>query len=454
MYNLRDDSNAYAISLWQNAIVSLKETYGELTFRNWFSHLAIISLTNGILTFSAPSRFIREWICNNYLDDIKSILELLDPTISAISIEVIESAPAHQRAESFVQPKEIEINCDIFSYPLDERLSFENFAVGDSNRIAFSACTMVAKNEKSIASTNIIYMHSSVGMGKTHLLQAVASHIRADSSDKRSVLYLSAEKFMHMYLKYLRANDLIGFKEKLKSSDILLIDDLQFICGKAATSQEFSNILTALSDANKCVIISSDSSPFKLELDQRSKSRLVGGLVIEIEPSDYELKISILRKKCTQMGMQLSDDVLALIADKVSSSNRELEGALTKLITFASLSGQDANLELANKILKENFASNDAALTPESILDHVAQYFDVDVTAIKSKSRAAGTVLPRQIAAYLLKTLTTKSLQDIGKMLGGRDHASVIYYCKQIGAKLMSDSKVILAIDEIKAKIA
>jgi chromosomal replication initiator protein len=454
MYNLRDDNNSYALSLWQSAVVSLKDTYGEITYKNWFSHLAVISLDNGIMTFSAPSRFIREWICNNYLDYIKSVLELLDPSISAISIEVVESTQLQQRVDSIVQTKEHAINCDIFSYPLDERLNFENFAVGDANRIAFSACTMVAKNEKSIAGTNIIYMHSAVGMGKTHLLQAVASHIRANSSDQRSVLYLSAEKFMHLYLKYLRANDLIGFKEKLKSSDILLLDDLQFICGKAATSQEFSNILTALSDANKCVVISSDTSPFKLALDQRAKSRLVGGLVIEIEPADYALKVAILKKKCIQMGQQISEDVLALIAEKVLSSNRELEGALTKLITFASLSGQDPNLELANRILKENFASSDVALTPESILDHVANYFAVEVTEIKSKSRAAGTVLPRQVAAYLLKTLTTKSLQEIGKMLGGRDHASVIYYCKQITAKLMSDSKVILAIDEIKAKIA
>ncbi len=449
-------STDVAISLWESLTAALKNEFGELIYRNWLGHLRFKGLEDSKLTLAAPTRFICEWIETNYLGALLKLCGKLGLNIDSIKLMVDSAIVQTTNANLTVIEEKLEgavareASCDIFDFNLDPRFSFDSFVMGNSNKVAYSAARAVAEN-KMANGYNILYIHGVVGQGKTHLLQSIASYVRQEG--RRKITYLSAEKFMHLYLKYLRANDLIGFKEKIKSCDVLLVDDLQFICGKASTQQEFSNLLSALTEANRMVVISSDVNPFSLQLDARSKSRLVGGLVVEIERSNYELRLDILKSKAASSEVNVSEEVLEFIAHNIATSNRELEGALNKLIAYASFEGSEINMVAAQNLLKANLDAVQAKIDIDRIITEVAKYFSIDASDIISKSRAAKFVLPRQICAYLAKILTTKSLQDIGHSLGKRDHASVIYYIKQIEKKLAIDTELNRQTKELESLI-
>jgi chromosomal replication initiator protein len=442
LYNSRN-------TIWNDVALALRKEVGELNYRNWLGHLTFKSIDENVLILSAPTKFIREWIETNYLHIVSKVCKNFGLVAETIQIEVnavsVPVANSNRQIEGEV--KEVQSQCDIFDFNLDPRFVFDAFVVGQSNKVAYSAAKAVAENK---LPTNILYIHGAVGQGKTHLLQAIASQIQ-NLDAVRKLVYLSAEKFMHLFLKYLRANDLIGFKEKIKSCDIFLVDDLQFICGKAATQQEFSNLLSALTEANKIVVISSDSTPFALQLDARSKSRLIGGLVVEITQSDYDLRLSILESKASRADTNVATEVLELIAKNITSSNRELEGALNKLIAYASFEQTQITIADAANLLKSNLDAGQAVVDLEKIINVVSAYFSIDSSDILSKSRSAKFTIPRQICALLAKSLTTKSLVDIGLALGKRDHASVIYYIKQIEQKRKSDPSLDKQIQELEA---
>lgn len=446
-----DPSHPIAIDGFWNAMTSaLQKEFGELTYRNWLSHLKFKVFENNTLTLSAPTKFIREWIETNYLHIISKLCANLGFVVEAVQIVVDPTTiPAANINTEPAAIKADEAQCDIFDFNLEPRFVFDNFIVGSSNKVAYSAAKAVAENKLG-PTTNILYIHGSVGQGKTHLLQSIASHIKATDAT-RKLAYLSAEKFMHMYLKYLRANDLIGFKEKIKSCDVFLVDDLQFICGKPATQQEFSNLLSSLSEANRMVIISSDSNPFSLQLDARSKSRLVGGLVVEITQSDYDLRLALLKSKA--IGIDVGDDVLEFIAQNIATSNRELEGALNKLIAYASFEDTKITMESAISLLRTNLDAVSVKIDVERIIKVVADYFSITPIEITSKSRAAKFTIPRQICAALAKSLTTKSLLDIGQSLGKRDHASVIYYIKQLDKKRANNAELDKQVRELETLV-
>lgn len=439
---------------WDSLLSSLSSEFGELTYKNWFSHLSFLDIDEGVLYLSAPTRFISEWIETNYGRYIVSHASKFGVNVSRVDIKVIPSNNPRPVASvsSAAQEQVSSEKCDIFDFNIDPRFTFENFVVGASNKVAASAAKMIAEKGQIPGSSNILYIHSPVGFGKTHLLQATTSYIKQHSPNKR-VAYLSAEKFLHMYLKSLRNNELVSFKEKMKSCDVLLIDDIQFICGKNATQQEFGNLLSALIESNKTVVISADVNPFALNLDNRSKSRLVGGLVVEIQESPYELRLEILKSKAKAMDMDVSEDVLHFIASNIASSNRELEGAFSRIVTYSSFEGTPPSLEMAQTLLNAHVAANKTEISIQDIVSKVAQYFDITDSDVKSKSRAAKFTIPRQICAYLSKTLTTNSLVDIGFALGKRDHASVIYYIKQIEKRIAEDSKLQSQVLEIRNSI-
>jgi chromosomal replication initiator protein len=456
MYEPQTNLITSSTGFWGMLTTAFKSEFGELVYRNWLGHLRFKELENSILTLAAPTRFICEWIETNYLSALLKLCKRLRAEIESINFIVDSSIIKVENMDSTVcdEPAAeglVKSSCDIFDFALDPRFSFDSFVLGMSNKIAYSVARSVAENKMAQTSSNILHIYGIVGQGKTHLLQSIASHIRQEGS--RKVVYLSAEKFMHLYLKYLRANDLIGFKEKIKSCDVLLVDDLQFICGKAATQQEFGNLLSALTEANRTVVISSDVNPFALQLDARSKSRLVGGLVVEITKSDYELRLGILKSKAIASGVTIAENILEFIAYNIMASNRELEGALNKIIAYASFEGSEITMEAVQNLLRANLDATQPKIEIERIVSEVAKYFDVQPQDVVSKSRIAKFVLPRQICAYLAKTLTTKSLQEIGRSLGGRDHASVIYYVKRVEKRIATDRKVDMQIKELNALV-
>lgn len=435
---------------WSEALSNLNAEFGEAVFRSWFSHLTFQEMRDNIMIVTAPSRFIREWIQTNYLKTIQKHIFSINPTIKVIDLRIkpnraktIKDEVSNDNALLNATEK-----CDVLTYNLDPRFTFENFVWGNSNKVAYETCRAVANDFQLTAANNILFLHSHVGMGKTHLLQAIAAHIRQSLSGKK-VAYLSAEKFMHLYIKSVKANDTLTFKEKLRNADILIVDDIQFICGKTSTQQEFMNILTALSDSNRKVVVSCDSSPYSLNLDGKNKSRLAGGLVVEIRNADYELRLQILEAKCRQLNIQPSVEVMELIATSISSNVRELEAALHKVITHASISNNQITLDFVKDVLRDNISAHNQAISVESIIDAVAAYYNIKATDILSKSRAAKFVTPRQICALIAKQLTTKSLQDIGQKLGGRDHATVIYSIKKLEDRTESDKNLACDIAKI-----
>ena len=434
-------------NVWTKLLDELHEEFGEAVFKGWFVHLTFQELKDDTIVITAPSRFIKEWIANNYLKYISKKVSEINPTITYVDLRVKPtrskiSGPKCVINDNYEKIIEDEHKCDILSSHLNPRFTFENFVVGTSNKIAHGAAKSVAEHKKLPGDNNILYLHSSVGLGKTHLLQAITSYMR-EHKPKAKVAYLSAEKFMHLYIKSVKNNDVVTFKEKLRSADVLLVDDLQFICGKTGTQQEFTNIMNSLTDSNKIVVISSDVSPFNLNIDPRSKSRIAGGLVVEIKNSDYDLRLSILKNKVAQMEeANVSDDVLKLIADKISSSNRELEGALNKIITHATLSGETVSVELATNLIHDNISAHEREISIEQIIEFVSAEYGIKSSEMLSKSRAAKFVLPRQIAAYLAKQLTKKSLQEIGQKLGNRDHATVIYSVSKLETLLQTDKEL------------
>lgn len=435
--------------IWHGALEVLRHEYGDSTFRSWFSQMTYAELNGDKLTLTVPSRFIKEWIEYNYSQAIIKALSSFNQSITAIEIKIkspraqitdASVSKAADAANDSKSPARDDSKCDILDFDLDPRFTFENFAVGKSNRIAYNAAQSIASGEELPSKCNILYVQSPVGMGKTHLLQAIARDLRKNKPALK-IAYLSADKFMHLYISAIKRNDLTSLQAKLRSLDVLLIDDLQFICGKNATQQELGQTFSQLTEANKKVIVSCDTNPYNLNLDPRTKSRLAGGLCVNIKPAEFELQLDILRLKTKLLGANISEDVLKYIAHKIISSVRELEGALSKLIYIAQIEGVEIDVKYAQEHLKDSLAANERTATVDQVIDYVAEYFSLTPSEIRTKSRAKRYSMPRQIAAYIAKGMTTKSFQEIGFKLGGKDHATVIYSIKKLEQKLGEDKK-------------
>lgn len=428
-----------------NALLEkIKEEYGNTVFTNWFAHMAFKSLSDQTLTIIAPSKFVREWVILNYFTKIYKILELFNGLVKRIDI-IVETSPSSIELPilSNSQVNKIEAVTEIdkndFSFSFDTRFSFENFAVGFSNKMAFSAAQNMAgfnhNWHSSAINCNTLFVHGAVGMGKTHLLYAIANSI-SKAYPEKSICYLSAEKFMHRYMMAVRKNELINFKENLRSLDILLFDDLQFICDKSSTQKEFANTINALIESNKKIVIACDRSPYNLDLDPRTKSRVASGVIAEIQAADFDLRLNILKQKSDLMQITIEDEILSYLATSISSNIRELEGSLNKLVTYCSLNEMPITLETCKNTLKDCIKAHEQDVSVAKIIQAVADLNGVTKVEILSKSRLAKLVYLRQMVAYLAKEITKSSLQEIGKQLGGKDHATIIYYIRQFEQKI------------------
>jgi chromosomal replication initiator protein len=451
-------------SQWAQVRGRLRSEFGEATYRSWLKPLTLLGQSDCQVSIAVKTRFMRDWISQHYAERIRALWHAANPEVRGIEFVVdgsrpqamkaqhAERVPPHtdamraepmraepQRAESVrAEPMRESARADApatfapedVSAPLDPRFTFENFIVGKSNELAHAAAQRVA--EARAVPFNPLFLYGGVGLGKTHLMHAVAWHIKKRTPQRR-VIYLSAEKFMYQFIRSLRQRNVMAFKEQFRSVDVLMIDDVQFISGKDSTQEEFFHTFNALVDQNRQVVISADKSPHDLEgLEERMRSRLGWGLVADIHPTTYELRLGILQSKAEQMKAQVPSKVLEFLAHKIVSNIRELEGALNRIVAHATLIGRSITLETTQEVLHDLLRANDRRVTIEEIQRRVAEHFNMKLADMHSERRARAVARPRQVAMYLSKQLTTRSLPEIGRKFGNRDHTTVMHAVRKI----------------------
>ncbi|MBX9621415.1 MAG: chromosomal replication initiator protein DnaA [Alphaproteobacteria bacterium] len=420
---------------WENIQPQLLDEYGEGTYTSWIKPLTFVDMENGCFRLAAPTSFMRDWVKNNYATRMQALLQGKNDNSFKLDIIVARE----QSAQETFSPASALDAPDIGSN-LDPRFTFDNFVVGKPNELAHAAALKVAESET--VAFNPLFLYGGVGLGKTHLMHAIAWQIKK-CHPKRRVIYLSAEKFMYQFVRALRFKDTVSFKEQFRSVDVLMIDDVQFIGGKESTQEEFFHTFNALVDQNRQIIISADKSPSDLEgMEERLKSRLGWGLVADIHPTTYELRLGILQAKSEQIGVIIPQKVLEFLAYKISSNVRELEGALTRVVAHSTLVGREITLDTTHDVLRDLLRANDRRVTIDEIQKKVAEYYSIRLSDMHSPRRARTVARPRQVAMYLTKILTTRSLPEIGRKFGGRDHTTVLHAVKKI-EELMGEDKTI-----------
>jgi len=447
---------------WTKVRERLRSEYGEATYNSWLKNIDLETISNGHVTMSLPTKFLRDWVINNYANRIRQIWCLEADDIQSIDIHVKESpetalpdntvaTPAATRSQN-VRPISRTGSADAASNlksQLDARFTFDNFVVGKSNELAHAAARRVAEARDNIP-FNPLYLYGGVGLGKTHLMHAIG-HALAENAPDKKVLYLSAEKFMFRFISALRYKDTMTFKEQFRSVDVLMIDDVQFIAGKESTQEEFFHTFNALVDQNHQIIISGDRSPTDLEgMEERMRSRLGWGLVADIHPTDYELRLGILQSKVEQAAISIDPRILEFLAHRITSNVRELEGALNRVLAYSDLVGRAVTIESTQEVLRDLLRANDRRTTIEEIQKRVAEHFNIRMSDMHSARRARAVARPRQVAMYLAKQLTSRSLPEIGRKFGGRDHTTVMHAVRKIDELRESDISLSEDIDLLR----
>jgi len=443
------DGNDNIAEYWSVVCSELKKELGDPVINSWIAPLRFEGYVDKTLYLNAPTAFLRDWVVNNYVSKILEICAGKKIPIEdiKISVEVVEQSESKDSKFSQValQFTDTSEEKDDFSLPLDPDLTFEKFIVGKPNELAYAAAQRVAESDSIVY--NPLFLYGGVGLGKTHLMHAIAWRIREKNKDK-SIVYMSAEKFMHQFIRSVRFKDTVAFKEQFGSVDVLMIDDIQFICGKDSTQEEFFHTFNSLVDNNRQVIISADKSPTDLEdMEERLKSRLGWGLVADIHPTTYELRLGILQSKLSvacvnNPGLKIPVKVLEFIAHRVTSNVRELEGALNRVIASAVFLGREVTVDSVREVLADLVRASDRVLTIEEIQKKVANHYDVKFSDMFSSKRSKGIAVPRQIAMYLCKQLTSMSLPDIGRGFGGRDHTTVLHAVRKIQDAYKNDKAI------------
>ncbi len=477
---MSDDSGMaieHAEEQWSRVRTHLQTEFGDATFNSWLKPLRVVGQKDNSVVLSVPTRFMRDWVKSHYVDRIRDLWTREVPNLRGIELTIPATkrpalnganpsynsegpakasarsatssrppAPPRQRAtakyDHHEPPEDI-------GAPLDRRYTFDNFVVGNSNELAHAAARRVAENTS--VQFNPLFLYGGVGLGKTHLMHAIAWHIR-EQHPGRSVVYLSAEKFMYQFVRALRYKDTMSFKQQFRSVDVLMIDDVQFISGKESTQEEFFHTFNALVDFNRQVVISADRSPSDLEgIEERIRSRLGWGMVADLQPTDYELRLGILQSKCEILDrVSVPGRVLEFLAHRITSNVRELEGGLNRVVAYSTLVGRPVTLEMAQDVLQDLLRANDRRVTIEDIQRRVADYFNLRLSDMLAKRRSLSVVRPRQVAMYLAKQLTSRSLPEIGRKFGGRDHTTVMHAVRRIEELRQADSNIADDVDLLR----
>ena len=434
---------------WARARAGLRSEFGAEAFRSWIGPLTLEAVRGGTAVLSIKSRFLRDWVSSNYREQILRHFKAELPAIEAVDLVARAGAPGTgappaaeagggadgraqdpDRAQARVDGAADDDADSTPSLPLEPRYTFDSFVVGKPNELACAAAQRVAEADD--IPFNPLFIHGGVGLGKTHLMHAMAWRIR-ERAPWRRVAYISAEKFMYRFIRALRFKDTLAFKEQFRSVDLLMIDDVQFMSDKGATQEEFFHTFNALMDERRQVVVSADKSPSDLSgIEERLVSRFNWGLVADVHPTTYELRLSILQAKAARMPCRFPDKVLEFVAHKIQSNVRELEGALNRMAAHASLIGRDLTIEMAADVLKDMLRANERHITIEEIQRSVCAHFNIKMTDMSSARRARAVARPRQIAMYLAKMLTSRSLPEIGRKFGNRDHTTVMHAVRKI----------------------
>jgi chromosomal replication initiator protein len=441
---------------WAKVLGRLKEQVGETAYRSWFRSMTVERIAGGEGVIGLPTHFLCKWVATHYGDRLLALWRAENQTVTRISF-IVEPRIAAQRgsqSQPHTPAKPPSGNPEPGAAPeigdekgqltalLDPRFTFENFITGTPNELAHAAARRVA--EASVGPVqavpfNPLFLYGGVGLGKTHLMHAIAWHVRT-GAPSRKIIYLSAEKFMYQFIRALRFSSMMDFKEQFRSVDLLMIDDVQFITGKEATQEEFFHTFNALVEQNRQIVLSADKSPSDLQgLEERMRSRLGWGLVADIHPTTYELRLGILQSKAELTGIHLPQKVMEFLAHKITSNVRELEGALNRITAHMQLVGRNITLETAQDLLRDLLRANERRVTIDEIQRRVAEHFNIKLIEMTSSRRARVVARPRQVAMYLAKQLTQRSLPEIGRKFGGRDHTTVMHAVRKIEELTRSD---------------
>ena len=436
--------------IWEQCKEHLKQAVGEISFDTWIAPLNVKTFSDHQLILEVPDAFFQNWVQTNYLSHIKNALDAVAKKNIIVNFEVNPGLLKRQTNKIF---KSIEKN---FKEPppdikLKSRFNFDSFVVGASNRMAHAASLAVANAPGK--SYNPLFLYGGVGLGKTHLMQSIAQHILSKNSQAK-VKYISSEKFTTELIMAIQHRSTDKFRQKYRGVDVLLIDDIHFLAGKEAAQEEFFHTFNDLYDYHKQIIISSDRPPKEIpRLEERLVSRFSWGLVVDIQPPDFETRVAILHKKLEKEPIKIEDDVIRFVAENISSNIRELEGALVRIMAYSLIENKSITLDVAKETLKDMVKEIYRRVSPEIILEKVGDYFDVSVEDLKKGKRNKALVTPRQISMYLVRELTELSLPEIGKFFGAKHHTTVLYATKKIKKDLKLDKKLKLIINSLAQDI-
>ena len=445
---------------WLEIQNKFKEKFGSEIFESWLKKIEFVDEFNNYLLLSVPTRFIRDWITSRYLDQILKIIKLFKKEIIRIEFIINDKIDIDKKINnknqiisnnnlniSYIKDSHLQYN------RIDPNKKFINFIVGESNKLAYEASKKVSQD---ISHYNPLYIYSGVGMGKTHLLNAIGLELKQTNK----VMFISAERFMYQFVKSIKANEMVKFKDYFRNTDVLIIDDIQFMNGKEAMQEEFFHTFNALLDKNSQIIVSADRPPNKLtRIQERIKSRFSGGLVVDIQKSDYNLRYQIIKKKTDELKLwnsnnfRISEEINKFLSAEVKTSIRELVGALNRIVSFSRIYNKEPTLSETRIILKDLLNLPENKVSIDIIQTEVCKFFKISKNEMLSSRRSRYLVRPRQTAIYLAKSLTSKSLPEIGRAFSNRDHTTVIHSVKTIDKLRKNDSELNSNIDVLKNKI-
>jgi len=441
---------------WNEVLEKFKAILGDDVYESWIKNIDLKKEFDYYIVLSAPTRFVRDWIVSRYADKILDIVKTFNKDIQRIEFLIEESEQKYGKIDIRKNNKSSLIENSVLNYNrFNSSNNFDNFVVGESNELAYTAARKICISS---AHYNPLFIYSAVGMGKTHLLNAIGLEV----VNNKKVMFISAERFMYHFIRSIKNNDMVKFKDFFRRVDVFIIDDIQFVRGKEAMQEEFFHTFDALLEKGSQVVISSDKSPLNLDrIQERIRSRLSGGLVIDIQPPDLNLKIKILKSKFKGISQnfgepypyELSDEIFEFLASETTSSIREMIGALNRILAFSRINTKSPTIYECKKILKDFISYNGKSTSIEFIQKIVATYFNLNVSEMLSARRSRSLARPRQIAMYFAKKLTTSSLPEIGRKFSNRDHTTVIHAVKKIEELINKDNEIKQKVSEIKKKL-
>jgi len=434
-------------TIWQNVLEYVRQNITTVEYDTWFEKIRPLGVLNGILDLGVPSSFAGEWIQKHYAELIQEALTRLGAQTPRFELKVIPGNPVQEDIFSATPQTQVPDP----KARLNPKYTFDNFVVGQNNRLAHAAAMAVAESPG--RAYNPLFIYGGVGLGKTHLMHAVG-HSVANRFPEKRVEYVSTETFTNELINAIREDRMIEFRERYRSVDLLLVDDIQFVAGKERTQEEFFHTFNALYEAHKQIILSSDRPPKDiLTLSERLRSRFEWGLITDIQAPELETRIAILKMNSEYRNMRIPEEVLEYIAKQVTSNIRELEGALMRVIAYASLNGVELSKAVATRALSDVFTAAETTVTPDEILKAVAEHHNLRLEEIRGAGRRKEVVIPRQLAMYLIREITHMSLPEIGQFFDGRDHTTVLYAIQKIQESLDSDTRLQQTIKAIRERL-